>query len=296
MYTTASNRVLVGVIQVPAILTLTASFAACSGVGGDTSTTVPIATPPPPAPTTPSPIRLNKSSGAGIWHGAFLEDGRLAVNSAYCIVTESGQLACRMYGADDDNVTGEYPTWSVGDAASATLDLENVQITGSGRFYADEFTSQYYESPRTGELLITAGTLAETSCLGIVQPCLALYVTVQGKAVKLELTADSRGDLPADPSGVYSGFVISRPDLPSPERGALTIDAGGTVFLQTESGCTGNGRLDPVDSDLPIYSMSVDMSGCADADGFYSGLAAIGFSFQFVVFHDSVALTGWNPD
>jgi hypothetical protein len=202
-----------------------------------------------------------------------------------------------MYGADDDNVTGEYPTWSVGDAASATLDLENLQITGSGRFYAHEFASQHYESPRTGELVINAGTLAGRSCLrGSVQPCLELNVTVHGKEVKLELAADYRGDLPADPSGVYSAFAISRPDLPSPEWGALTIDADGAVFLQTESGCAGNGRLDPVDSDLPIYSMSVDMDGCADADGFYSGLAAIGFNFQFAVFNDSAALTGWNPD
>jgi hypothetical protein len=284
---------------VPA-LALIAVLSGCSGGGGSSAGGVPLssASPPPPAsggsppPIPPPPPGLptaNGDTGGGHWWGVLTRDGEV-VNDAMCLIVESGDLACFFIAPPEQRLSF--------DNTVAAL-YGNVQISetttasGSGKFYATPGQVLTDGTSVVADFTITGGALtSDNSLIELTFASLGEESTFYGYYDHYYKTEGQAFLWPAD--GVYTAFDIYG------DPASLTIHQNGTLFLQTASGCAGNGQMINIDPQqvrgqggYNAYTVDVTISNCAGLNGNFEGLATL-TDFSWVNGTDDLVIAVFN--
>jgi hypothetical protein len=264
---------------------------ACSGSGSDpagNSTNTPVA--PPGTLTAAAPASQPYSpsappTGEGLWFPTVVSGGFEADESgAYCLVTALQNLSCIVYDPDrQDRFAGALH-------GSVTV-ASGGEVSGSGKLYAapDHFLSDGVST--VADFTISAATLSPDRKL------LQVELTSLGQAIELSAAFDHyyywKSSL-AVLAGVYRNFHIDG------DPASLSIDATGTLFMQSATGCVGNGQVSIITPDANAYSVDLEVAGCPSYAGTYSGSIALtdaewvnGFDqLLFVVANESRAIVG----
>lgn len=245
--------------------------AAASGCGGGSSGG---AAPPPPSgggdppPPPPPPPQGANSTGGGFWGGYQTQDDEF-VRYVSCLLIESGELTCEF--ADPD------PTQPAETGARVAALHGNVQFSstgvpsGSGRVYALPGHVLADGSSVVADFTISGGALTDHNT--------DIELTFASLGQETTFIGDYLGNYVEEralrvPSGVYANSDIL--GVPA----AFTIDADGTLFLQTASGCTGNGQVMnilpdqvPGTTGYNAFNVELTLANCQELDGTYEGLA-----------------------
>lgn len=251
---------------VPALM-LVATLAGCGGGSGGSAPPPSGGGNPPPPPPPPPPQGAN-STGGGFWSGFQTQNGEF-VRYVSCLLVESGELACEF--ADPDPAqpaeTGDRVAALHGDVQFSPTGVPS----GSGRIYALPGYFLADDSSTVAEFTISGGALTDHNT--------NIELTFASLGQETTIFGDYLGSYVEQhalrvPSGVYANSDIF--GVPA----ALTIDADGTLFLQTAAGCTGNGQVvNVLPNQVPgttgynAFNVEVTLANCQELDGTYEGLA-----------------------
>jgi hypothetical protein len=276
----------------PAILSvlgLVTTLGACSGDGWQVpANAVPASGADPDAAPAPAaaPAWLNSpapDNGAGIWLGS-LSRHDVVVNTASCLITEAGEIACVFYEAvpqvtlASDPIVGVYgiPPTATGGAHGTVRLADTSNMSGSGTLYAapGDFLSD--GNSTVAPFTITDGYLTDINGTSDDpnQKRLDLTISSLGEVSTLRATFDHyyyrerHGDINNDwIEGVYATFAIFN------DPASLSIDADDSMFSQSAAGCVLSGRFDIIDSLYNAYAADLTMANCDGLTGDYTGLA-----------------------
>lgn len=248
-----------------AAIALVAIISGCGG-GGSGSSAPPAGggNPPPPPP----PPQGANSTGGGFWGGFQTQDDEF-VRYATCLVIESGELSCVLSDPDPDafGEAGE----RVAALHGSVQFLQSGEASGSGRLYALPGHVLADGSSVVADFTISGGGLTDHNTdIELTFASLGRETTIE--AEYLGSYVESRAL--RVPSGVYAGSHIYG------DPASFTIHADGGLFVQTASGCTGDGRVVNVNPDqVPgttgynAFRVELTMVNCQELDGSYEGLA-----------------------
>lgn len=284
---------------VPAIVLIAAVAGGCSGTGA--SPPPPPSgggNPPPPPPPPPPPMD-------GLWFGGVF-DGSRYLNDTACLVIEAGDLACFVASPRDvQNDDGPMHLDQMVAALRGNLQRDEAgELAGSGRIYAMPGEVLADGTSVVAEFTITGGSVTRWTDSTVRQ--LEMHLSILGEELEIGGPSSSVYDVPAGESpwpadGVYADVLING------NPASLTIDEDGALFLQTESGCTGNGHMINVDPDRPAgtggfnaFTVELTMENCQELNGVYEGLAALlqratdfgSDTIAIAVFDDTTAIVG----
>lgn len=293
----APDRVFWKARRVVSAIVLTAAIGGCGGGSSPAPAPPPPAgggNPPPPPP--PPPPGANGDTGGGIWQGLMARNGEL-INYAMCLVVEAGDFACFL--VDPEAGSLEF------DESLATMHGE-LQVSstsaasGSGSIYASPGQVLSDGSSVVADFTITGGGLSnQNRQLDLTLSILGEEATFHGSYDHIYATIGNAFLWEA--RGVFTGFDFHG------DPASLTIYDDDTLFMQTASGCTGNGHLVNVDPNhvsgtggYNAYTVDVTVAGCADLNGAYQGLATlVEFAFEngsdrlaLAIFSDTKAVFG----
>lgn len=253
-----------------ALIGLAFAIPGCNSGGGEPSlpTTTPPTSPqpPPPPPTSgpawvscadqpaaaePSLVALTQSPG-GVWSGTLTNETQRTTNYFEATIGADG----RFHFYTHDGRTGAMFSQFAG-----MLDTVGNTLAGTGRAYLAAGESPF-DHRYSGEMEIT-GVVVER------ERFTAQWTSASGDSGCVTATSyygydyekPSSGDVP---TGTWTSY--RQPAL------SLTTDAGGLFSGQVSDGCIVNGRLAAIDTRYGLYSVAMNMSGCATA-GDYGGLA-----------------------
>lgn len=299
------SRTALGVLSV---LALAATLEACSPDGGPSVTLSPTQAQAPTPPTAPDPSPAWLSSpapdnGAGIWGGSLSRRGTI-VNTASCLITEGGEIACSLYEAvpsvvpTSDEIVGVYsvPPTAIG-GAHGTVNLADIsKLSGSGMLYAAPGSVLSNGTSTTAPFTITDGYLTDIpgTEANPIQKRLDLTISSLGEVSALQAYFDHyyfrerHGDFTTDwIEGVYATFALF--DDPA----SLSIDADGSLYSQSASGCVMSGHIGIIDWPYNGYAVNLTMENCAGLAGEYTGLAFLN-DFVWVNGTDNLRIAVFN--
>jgi len=288
-----------------AVLALAEMLEACSQ--GSTQIPASAGSAPVPGPAlAPRPASLNNpapDNGAGIWLGKLSRRGEI-VNTASCLIIEVGEIACVLYQDEPtivlatDPVVGAYgiPQTATG-GAHGNIDLADTsQLTGSGTLYAAPGSFLSDGMSTVAPFTITSGYLTDIAGTtdNPIQKRIDLTISSLGEVSALQAEFDHyyfrerHGDFSSDwIEGVYATFAIF--DDPA----SLSIDADGSLFSQSSSGCVLSGDIGIIDWPYNGYAATVILETCAGLTGAYSGLAFLD-DFSYVNGTDDLLIAVFN--
>ena len=294
----------------PALLAfvLIAALGGCSGSGDPPRTDPPQPignTPPPTGGGDPPLPTSNPATAGGHWWGS-LSRGDEVVSEAFCLLVEAGELACVLFERSDVFLEPPYLNRVVGAVQGDIQVSSTTQATGSGKIYATPGNVLTDGSSIVADFTITGGSLNADD--------------YYGEYGQLELTFTSLGE-----EYTFHGYfdhyyaVYGQNTLIWPVEGAyttfdiygdpasLSIDPNGGLFMQSASGCSGNGTMARVGPPLGpgvkaynAHNVELTVSDCAGFDGSYEGMATL-IDFAWVngtdnlviaVFSDTTAIVG----
>ena len=273
-------------------LVLIAALAGCSG-GGDPERTDPprpaanaptIGNGSPASDAPPSLPTSNPATGGGHWWGVLSRDGEV-VHSAMCLLVEAGELACVLARDEAPGFSAWFSDEHMVGAVHGTLKVSSTsRASGSGKLYATPGNVLTDGSSVVADFTITGGSLYDQNRL--------LEFTFTGFYDHYYATVGSAFVWPAD--GVYPSFDIYG------DPASLSIDRDGAMFLQTASGCSGNGRMTNIDPEhlrntggYNAYTVDVTVSDCPGLNGEYEGLATL-IDFAWVNGTDNLVIAVFN--
>jgi hypothetical protein len=285
-------------LTVPAV----ALIAAIGGCGGSGSSAggVPNAGPSPNPPTgggnPPPSLPAANNTGGGHWWGVLTRDDEV-VNDAMCLIVEAGELACFLIGPPEEQLNFDNTVAALHGNVQIS---QTTQASGSGKIYATPGHVLLDGTSLVADFTITAGALKDGNRL------IELTFTSLGEESKFYGFYDhyykTEGEAflwPAD--GVYTNFDIYG------DPASLSIDEHGPLFLQTASGCSGNGQMQNIDPQqvrgqggYNAYTVDVTVTNCPGLNGVYEGLATL-TDFSWVngtddlvigVFSETAAIVG----
>jgi hypothetical protein len=271
-------------------LALIAALGGCSGDGNPSRTDPPDPpgpiengnAPPPPSSEPPLPTS-NPATGGGIWWGILSRGGEV-VHSAMCLLVEAGELACVLFDTSDEG-EGLLPEESMLGAVHGTLKVSSTrQASGSGKIYATPGNVLTDGTSVVADFTITGGSLSrENRRLEFTLSSLGEESTFSGDFDHIDYV------VPVDsaPDGVYTSFEIYG------DPASLSIDPNGALFLQTASGCSGNGQIVLNTPGYNAYMVDVTVNDCPGLDGAYEGLAAL-FEVDSANGSDVLAISVFN--
>jgi len=290
------------------VLALAATLEACSPGGGQSLPLSPAQTPGPSQAQAPDPVPawLNSpapDNGAGIWAGSLSRQGTI-VNTASCLITEAGEIACSLYEAEpslvlaSDDIVGVYgvPPTATGGAHGAVNLADISRLSGSGILYAAPGSVLSDGTSTTAPFTITDGYLTDIAGTEAnpIQERLDLTISSLGEISTLEVYFDHyyfrerHGDFSTDwIEGVYATFAIF--DNPA----SLSIDADGSLYSQSASGCVLSGHIGIIDWRYNGYAANLTMANCAGLAGEYTGLAFLN-DFIYVNGTDNLRIAVFN--
>ena len=79
---------------------------------------------------------------------------------------------------------------------------------------------------------------------------------------------------------------------------SFSVDAGGVITSQSNSGCVSNGQISIIDPNFNAYKVTLDVTDCGALDGMYDGLGstqddvAMDDVFEFSVFTNHSTIIG----
>ena len=283
------------------IASVFALIAALSGCGGGGAGPAPLppsggGNPPPPPPPPPPMPGANGDTGGGIWWGLLEKDGDL-LNYAMCLLVEAGELACFLVEPEADSITYDETVATLHGTVQISA---TTQASGSGRIYASPGQVLSDGTSVVADFTITGGALSNANRdIELTLSSLGEEVTFHGSYDYIYATL---GDAFVwEPIGVFTGFDFHG------DPASLTIYDDDTLFMQTASGCTGNGHLINIEPNhvsftggYNAYTVDVAVTGCADLNGSYEGLATlVEFAFEngtdrlaMAIFSDTKAIAG----
>jgi hypothetical protein len=286
-------------------LALIAALGGCSGGGdpprtepprpignGPTGNAPPLGNAPPPASGEPPLPTSNPETGGGHWWGLLSRGGEV-VHSAMCLLVEAGELACVLFDTSDE-AEGLLPEESIVGAVHGTLKVSSTsQASGSGKIYATPGNVLTDGTSVVADFTITDGSLYEqNSLLEFTFTSLGEESTFNGYYDHYYATVGGAFVWPAD--GVYTSFDIYG------DPASLSIDTNGALFLQTASGCSGNGQMINIDPahvrstpGYNAYTVDVTVSDCPALNGAYEGLATL-IDFAWVNGTDNLVIAVFN--
>lgn len=264
----------------------------CGGSGDSAGASL-----PQPVGKTPLPTS-NPDTGGGMWWGGLSRGGE-RVNQAMCLLLEAGELACVLMDTSDVYVAPLYINNRIVGAIHGAVQVARAtQASGSGKIYATPGNVLTDGSSTVADFTITGGSLNDGNL---------------GNNTLLELTFTSLGEeysfngyfdhiyavygqhtliWPAD--GVYTDFDIYG------DPASLSIDPDGKLFMQSASGCSGNGtmtRVGPPSAPnvkaFNAHNVALTVSNCPGLDGGYEGLATL-IDFAWVNGTDHLVIAVFN--
>jgi hypothetical protein len=274
-----------------AVLALAAAMVACSQ-GGSPAPGAPARESAPEAtldtgfdPVPEARAPQAPDNGAGIWYGT-LSRGDVTDSPVSCLITEAGEISCLLYETGvppvllDDPILGRYakPQPASGSALGTIELADTAALSGSGSLYAAPGQVLSDGISTVAPFTITAGSLRNPTIDDpqFVMKNLDLTISSLGVESTLRATFDNSyfGILPAGGGigidrlqGEYLTFAIFD------EAASLSIDADGSLFSQSASGCVLSGHVDLIDSRYNAYSAEATMASCSGLDGAYAGFA-----------------------
>jgi hypothetical protein len=213
------------------------------------------------------------SSGAGLRYGA-LKRGNQVITQAFCIVAESGELACTL----DEPSPSAFGSVEIGPyearvglvagAVHGTLQVVDTdEISGSGKLYAAPGKVLADGHSVIEDFTITSGSLSDQN------RALELTISAFGELLTLSMSAFDRyyyGDSSLlGLAAVYPFFGVFG------DYASLSIDADGALFSQAGSGCVLTGLVAIIDPTLNLYAVDVTASNCSALNGAYEGFATV---------------------
>ena len=280
-------------------LVLIAALGGCSGSGEPTDPPQPIGNAPPTGGSDPPLPTANGDTGGGIWWGVLSRDGEV-VNDAMCLLVEAGELACVLGKPSNEGGVFQPSENMVGAVHGNVHVSDRSQASGSGKTYATQGNVLTDGVSVVADFTVVGGTLREqNSLLDLTFTSLGEEYTFSGFYDHYYATVGNAFVWPAD--GVYTSFDIYG------DPASLTIDPDGALFLQSASGCSGNGQMTNIDPGhvrntpgFNAYTVDVTVSDCEGLNGAHSGLATL-IDFAWVngtdnlviaVFTDTTAIVG----
>jgi hypothetical protein len=214
------------------------------------------------------------------------------------LLVEAGELACVLTNISDeaagDEAAGLFSDQNMVGAVHGTLKVSSTsQASGSGKIYATPGNVLTDGTSVVADFTITGGSLSEqNSLLEFTFTSLGVESTFNGFYDHYYATVGRAFVWPAD--GVYTSFDIYG------DPASLSIDPGGALFLQTESGCSGNGQMTNIDPEhirntpgYNAYTVDVTLSDCPGLNGAYDGLATL-IDFAWVNGTDNLVIAVFN--
>jgi hypothetical protein len=214
-----------------------------------------------------------------------------------CLIVESGDLACFLIGPPEVLLSFDNTVAALHGNVQIS---ETTQASGSGKIYATPGHVLADGTSVVAEFAITAGSLKDNNRLiELTFSTLGEESTFYGYYDHYYKTEGQAFLWPAD--GVYTDFDIYG------DPASLTIHQDGTLFLQTASGCAGNGQMINIDPQqvrgqggYNAYTVEVTISSCPGLNGTYEGLATLtDFSWvngtndlAIAVFNETTAIVG----
>jgi hypothetical protein len=215
-----------------------------------------------------------------------------------CLLVEAGELACVLTSTSDeaagDEAAGLFSDQNTVGAVHGTLKVSSTsQASGSGKIYATPGNVLTDGTSVVADFTITGGSLSEQNrLLEFTFTSLGVQSTFNGFYDHYYATVGRAFVWPAD--GVYTSFDIYG------DPASLSIDPGGALFLQTESGCSGNGQMTNIDPEhirntpgYNAYTVDVTLSDCPGLNGAYDGLATL-IDFAWVNGTDNLVIAVFN--
>jgi len=220
-----------------------------------------------------------------MWWGV-LDRGGEDVNDAMCLLVESGEITCYLMGPAEEQLAFENTVAALRGNVQIS---DTTQATGSGRVYATPGHVLTDGVSTVADFTVTKGSLEEYNSL------IELTFSSLGEESTFYGYYDHYYKTEGEaflwlPHGVYTDFNIYG------DPATLTIDNDGTLFLQTASGCSGNGRLmninpshKPGQGGINAYTVEVTVTNCPGLDGDYEGWATL-TDFAWVNGTDDLAI------
>jgi hypothetical protein len=174
------------------------------------------------------------------------------------------------------------------------------QATGSGKIYATPGNVLADGISSNADFTITGGRLRDYDgppphwLLRLPNSVLELTFTSLGEETSFYGEYDHYYVNSWWPLGVYSTFDIYG------DPASLSADVNGDLFLQSASGCTGNGHIFNIDPNIDphrivynAYTVNLTVSDCTGFDGAYEGLATL-LDFGWVNGTDNLLIAVFN--
>jgi hypothetical protein len=280
------------------VLVLIAPLFGCGGSGDSSASNT---DPPPALPTS------NPATGGGMWRGELSRGGEV-VNDATCLLLEAGELACVLMDTSDIYVAPfDINNRIVGAMHGAVQVSRATQASGSGKIYATPGNVLTDGSSVVADFTVTGGSLNDSDrwnnyLLELTFTSLGVETTFNGHFNDIYADYTPGGFLISlRTDGVYTDFNIYG------DPASLSIDPDGGLFIQSASGCSGNGKMTRVGPPFApnvkahnAYNVELTVSDCPGLDGAYEGLATfIDFAWLdgdgtdnlvIAVFNDTTAL------
>lgn len=278
MPTPVRTGVLAKARLVASAIALIAAISGCGGSGGAGPASPPPSgggnPPPPPPPPQPG---ANGDTGGGIWSGVLTREGEI-LNYGMCLLVEAGELACFLVDPEAESLDYDETVASLHGTVQISA---TTPASGSGSMYASPGQVLSDGTSVVADFTITSGALSNANRqIELNLSMLGAETTFHGSYDYIYATL---GDAFLwEPIGVFTGFEIHG------DPASLTIYDDHTLFMQSASGCTGNGHLINIEPNhvsgtggYNAYTVDLTIEGCADLNGTYEGLATlVEFAFE----------------
>lgn len=242
--------------------------------------------PPPPPPPMPG---ANGDTGGGIWPGVLTRDGEI-LNYGMCLLVEAGEMACFLVDPEAQSLTYDETVASLQGSVQIST---TTPASGSGRIYASPGQVLSDGTSVVADFTITGGALSNANRqIELNLSILGTEATFHGDYDYSYATLGNA--FLWEPIGVFTGFEIHG------DPASLTIYDDHTLFMQSASGCTGNGHLINIEPNhvrgtggYNAYTVDLTIEGCSDLNGTYEGLATL-VEFAFENGSDRLAIAIFN--
>jgi hypothetical protein len=215
-----------------------------------------------------------------------------------CLLVEAGGLACILTNTSDeaagDEAAGVLSDKDMVGAVHGTLKVSSTsQASGSGKIYATPGNVLTDGTSVVADFTITGGSLYDQNRL-LEFTFISLGEESTFNGYYDHYYATTGGGFVWPPDGVYTSFEIYG------DPASLSIDPNGALFLQTASGCSGNGQMTNIDpghvrntGGYNAYTVDVTVSDCPGLNGAYEGLATL-IDFAWVNGTDNLVIAVFN--
>ncbi len=195
-----------------------------------------------------------------------------------CLVATTLEFVCVV----TDVATGDF----VAGIHGAGQVIDN-QIIGSGTGHAAPGKTLADGSTIT-DVIINLGTVRDRADLNLT---LGAAETSTSVSTAYDNSFEQGSDM-STVAGSYSSFDIFG------DPASFSVDAGGVITSQSNSGCVGNGQISIIDPNFNAYKVTLDVTDCGALNGMYDGLGSMQDDadmddvFEFGVFTNHSTIIG----